>query len=187
MARIADSLRRSNIWVTATFKNDARIVSKAATLHEELIDTLKTSIALDGEFVSLCLFQPLPKIMIQRGDNPLGLSCHEDGLLIMTTVMVRSAEQKTAAYPESQVFLTKLREFAKSTAGDLNLDWEYLNYADESQNPLASYGAGNFKKLAEVALRYDPQQVFQKLCRGGFKLTSPSTWFGKPVDDGDIV
>lgn len=167
-------MRHSNIWFTATFKNDARIVSKAASLHEDLIETLKTSIVPDGDFVSLCLFQPLPKTMIQRGDNSLGLSCHDDSLLFMTTVMVRSSEQKAAAYPESKAVLTKLREFARSTGDDLNLGWEYLNYADESQNPLASYGAENFKKLQEIALRYDPQQVFQKLCRGGFKLTSNS-------------
>lgn len=88
--------------------------------------------------------------------------------------MVRSAEQKAAAYPKSKAFLTELRDFARSAKEDLNLDWEYLNYADESQNPLASYGSENVKKLREIALRYDPQQVFQKLCRGGFKLTSTS-------------
>lgn len=105
----------------------------------------------------------------------MGLSRQkEDGLLVMTTVMVRSAEQKTAAYPICKAFLAKLRDFARSTQGDLNLDWVYLNYADESQDPLASYGAENVKRLREVSVSYDPEQVFQKLCRGGFKLTSTS-------------
>lgn len=105
----------------------------------------------------------------------MGLSSQKyNGLLFLTTVMVRSAEQKQAAYPRCRAFLTRLRDFAKSTDDDLNLDWEYINYADESQDPLATYGRENVQKLREVALKYDPEQVFQKLCRGGFKITSTS-------------
>lgn len=165
----------SNIWVTATFKNDARIVSKAASLHQGLIDTLKTFIVPGGDFVSLCLFQPLPKIIVQAGDNPMGVTRQSgDSLLVMTTVMVRTAKQKTEAHPKCKAFLNELREFARSTNEDLNLDWEYLNYADETQDPLASYGAENVKTLRAISERYDPGQAFQKLCRGGFKL-NPST------------
>lgn len=105
----------------------------------------------------------------------MGLSSQkENGLLFLTTVMVRSAEQKQAAYPECKAFVTNLRDFARSTDEDLNLDWEYINYADESQDPFATYGRDNVKKLREVALKYDPEQFFQNLCRGGFKLTSTS-------------
>lgn len=105
----------------------------------------------------------------------MGLSSQKDnGLLFLTTVMVRSAERKQAAYPKCKAFVTRLREFARSADENLNLDWEYINYADESQDPLSTYGRENVKKLREVALKYDPEQVFQKLCRGGFKLTSAS-------------
>ncbi|KUI53149.1 Bifunctional solanapyrone synthase [Cytospora mali] len=164
-----------NIWFTATFKNDPRIVSKVTSLHQDLVNTLKTTIVPDGDFVSLCLLQPLPKVIVQLGDNPMGLSRQiGDGLLVMTTVMVRTAQQKTAAHPKCKAFLTTLREFARSTDEDLNLDWEYINYTDETQDPLGSYGPENVKKLREVSQRYDPKQVFQKLCRGGFKLTPTS-------------
>jgi hypothetical protein len=105
----------------------------------------------------------------------MGLSRQdEDGLLILTTVMVRTAEQKTAARPKCKGFFRALRDFARSTDDDLNLDWVYLNYADETQDPLGSYGAENVRRLREVSKIYDPEQVFQKLCRGGFKLTSAS-------------
>lgn len=106
----------------------------------------------------------------------MGLSRQsEDGLLVMTTVMVRTAQQKAAAHPKCKAFFTTLREFARSTEEDLNLEWEYLNYADETQDPLGSYGADNVKRLREVSQKYDPEQVFQKLCRGGFKLTPTSS------------
>ncbi|SPQ21596.1 3e209b66-f234-474a-9bba-7620827d6fc6 [Thermothielavioides terrestris] len=171
-----------HIWFTATIKNDARIVSKAASLQEELVNTLKTSVAPDGDFWALCLLQPLPKIMAQRGgnnnNNALGLSRQQhDGLLLQTTVMVRTPEQERMAYPKCKAFIVAVRDFARSTemGEDGNLDWEYLNYADGSQDPLASYGAENVKRLKEVSLRYDPEQAFQRLCPGGFKLAHVST------------
>lgn len=105
----------------------------------------------------------------------MGLSNQSgDGILVMTTAMVRAAHQKTAAHPKCKEFFTTLREFARCTDEDLKLDWEYINYADETQDPIGSYGAENVKKLRETSQRYDPEQVSQKLCRGGFKLTATS-------------
>lgn len=61
----------------------------------------------------------------------------------MTTVMVRIAQQKAAEHPKCKEILTTLRQFARSTDEALNLDWEYINYADETQDPLGSYGDDN--------------------------------------------
>jgi hypothetical protein len=52
-----------------------------------------------------------------------------------------------------------------------NLDWLHINYANETQDVLGSYGAENVKKMKEVAFKYDPQQIFQNLCPGGFKVS----------------
>lgn len=79
----------------------------------------------------------------------------------MTTALVRTAQQKTAAHPKCKKFFTTLRKFARCTDEDLNSDWEYINYADQTQDPLVSYGAENVKKLRETSQRYDPEQVFQ--------------------------
>ena len=85
--------------------------------------------------------------------------------------MVRTPEQEKLAYPHCKAFLEAMRKFASSEIeGDGNLDWEYINYADASQNPLRSYGGNNVRRLKEVARKYDPQEIFQKLCRGGFKI-----------------
>lgn len=170
----------SQIWFTATFRNDPCIVTKAAALHEELVDTLKTSIAVDGDFWALCLFQPLPNILTQRNgsDNALGLARQQhDGLLLQTTVMVRTPEQERMVYPRCKAFIDTLREFARSAemgGEDGNMDWEYINYTDSSQNPVASYGVEHVKRLKAVSLAYDPEQAFQKLCPGGFKLAHVS-------------
>lgn len=46
----------------------------------------------------------------------------------------------------------------------------YQNYADISQDVFAGYGEENLKKLREISKRYDPDQVFQRLQPGYFKL-----------------
>ena len=46
----------------------------------------------------------------------------------------------------------------------------YQNYADISQDVFGGYGEENLKKLREISLKYDPEQVFQKLQPGYFKL-----------------
>ncbi|KAK4184564.1 hypothetical protein QBC35DRAFT_48231 [Podospora australis] len=167
-----------SIWFTGTFINDSRIVKHAASLHEKLVKTLKTTVAGDdGDFWALTLFQPLPKIIATagrgRGGNALGVEYEHDGLILQTTVMVRTAEQKVMAYPHCKKFLEDMREFASCLDGrrDGNLPWEYVNYADATQNPLKSYGEENVRRLKEVARKYDPTEVFQKLCKGGFKIS----------------
>ncbi|KAK3376566.1 hypothetical protein B0T24DRAFT_222372 [Lasiosphaeria ovina] len=50
-------------------------------------------------------------------------------------------------------------------------DWTYLNYADKSQRVLESYGVENVGKIREAARKYDPAEIFQRLCPGGFKIS----------------
>lgn len=47
----------------------------------------------------------------------------------------------------------------------------YLNYADKTQNPLASYGPQNVDYIRKVARKYDPSGVFQTDVPGGFKIS----------------
>lgn len=47
----------------------------------------------------------------------------------------------------------------------------YLDYADKTQDPLASYGSDNIAKMKAVAKKYDPSGVFQDLVPGGFKIS----------------
>lgn len=51
------------------------------------------------------------------------------------------------------------------------IEYKYSNYASRDQDPLASYGAENLAKLKEIAKKYDPNQVFQKLQYGGWKVS----------------
>jgi hypothetical protein len=64
-----------------------------------------------------------------------------------------------------------VQEFARGIDGGL-LEWRYLNYADKSQDPIASYGESNVQFLKDVTAKYDPETVFQTLCPGGFKISA---------------
>ena len=51
------------------------------------------------------------------------------------------------------------------------LPYKYSNYAARDQDPLASYGDENVRRLKEVARKYDPEGVFQELQNGGWLLS----------------
>jgi hypothetical protein len=120
----------------------------------------------------------LPRVIAQRSaetdGNMLGVERQSgNGLLLVAVGMVQTAEQEAFLQPRLWAWVQAVRDFAATLQvgdGDGNLDWIYLNYADASQDPLASYGTENVEKLRSVAAKYDPDQVFQRLCPGGFKI-----------------
>ena len=63
--------------------------------------------------------------------------------------------------------LTLLQE---SAFNDHYLDFLFMSFASSSQYVLGSYGEVNFRKLQEVASKYDAEGVFQTLQNGGFLL-----------------
>ncbi|GAB1204351.1 hypothetical protein APSETT445_003004 [Aspergillus pseudonomiae] len=161
-------------FYTATFANDARIVAKATELHERLVHDLKALIP-DGDFTTQCLLQPLPKAYGQtsarNGGNVMGVQNQRvDGLLFVAIVLLKTPAQQAFAYPRIRAWVAELKAYA-ATIENGNLDWVYLNYADGSQDPLRSYGVENVRRMKLAAAKYDPDQVFQKLCVGGFKIS----------------
>lgn len=62
----------------------------------------------------------------------------------------------------------KVQNLAKER--ELLLDFKCMSFATASQKVLGSYGADNVKRMQEVAAKYDPEGVFQKLQNGGFLL-----------------
>ncbi|KAK9783653.1 hypothetical protein SCAR479_00212 [Seiridium cardinale] len=162
-------------WFTASFRNDTRIVVKASELHDQLVEELKETVP-DGNFITQCLFQPLPTLFAENssstGGNIMGVEQHShDGLIFLAAAMFSTADQEALAYPKVKSWVETVKKYAATIDGG-NLEWTYLNYADESQGPLRSYGEENVRMMKAVSARYDPQQVFQKLCPGGFKISS---------------
>ncbi|KAI1442043.1 FAD-binding domain-containing protein [Annulohypoxylon stygium] len=163
-----------NTFFTATFKNDASIVAKASELHARLVEELQRAVP-DGDFITQCLIQPLPKLYGElskkSGGSIMGVEDQTvNGLLFVAVVMVKTPEQEAFVYPKVKAWVDDLRKFA-STIENGNLPWIYMNYADKSQDVLGSYGIENVMKMKDAAANYDPKQIFQKLCPGGFKIS----------------
>jgi hypothetical protein len=162
----------SNVWFTLTFASDVRIINKAAELHEAFVaDLLKEIPPLD--LGTQNLFQPLPRLFadlgVARGGNVLGLDAiKDDSLLWLLSCTVSTAEQEVILRDKALAFATDLAAFARSVDG--LRDWQYINYADPSQDPIRSYGEANVNFLREVSAKYDPTGFFQTRQAGGFKV-----------------
>ncbi|KAI0595609.1 hypothetical protein F4775DRAFT_585408 [Biscogniauxia sp. FL1348] len=170
---------RYNTWFTLTIKNDQGIMAKVAELHERLVEELKPLIPA-GDFGTQCVFGPLPALVGKRsvaaGGNVMGLErIAGDGILVQMNTMAKTAEHMALIYPRQKAWVEAVRAHAaKDDGGGGDLGWLFMNYADSSQDVLASYGAENVKFMKEVSAKYDPQGVFQTLCPGGWKVSEVS-------------
>ena len=97
-------------------------------------------------------------------------------VFILTTIIVyqayiswQGAQQDSLFQKAGADLVNRIRAYAVSISADN--PYLYLDYADNTQDPLASYGAENVKKMKAAAKKYDPLGVFQKLVPGGFKIS----------------
>lgn len=106
-----------------------------------------------------------------NGGNVLGVS-PGDGNNFIVNLGVQWMEEADDARlnAAAEDFLSQATQLADAK-GLLN-DFIYLNYALPTQNPLGSYGSDNLQLLRDVSAKYDPDQVFQRLVPGGFKIPS---------------
>ncbi len=160
---------------TLSVKNDVSIIIKAVELYTEFVKDIQQSVS-HLTFTTQCLLQPLPTLFGQNsaaaGGNIMGVENQkENGILVVAIAMVETAEQYNLVYPKVKAWLQAVEEYACHMK-DGRLDWTYLNYADASQDPLASYGTVNVEHLRSVSVKYDPGGVFQTLCPGGFKISN---------------
>ncbi|KAI1634838.1 hypothetical protein F4809DRAFT_616394 [Biscogniauxia mediterranea] len=162
-----------NMWFTLSFKNDKRVMKKAVDIHSELVEEFK-SIIPDGDFFTLFIFQPIPplyaKHSVRKGGNVMGLDRIEDNIIMWLGALgVRTPEAEAIGREKMIRWTADLKEYAASVGADS--EWVYLNYADPTQDPLASQGAENVEFMRATALKYDPEGVFQTRAPGGFKIS----------------
>ncbi|KAI9827439.1 MAG: hypothetical protein M1832_004788 [Thelocarpon impressellum] len=118
-------------------------------------------------------FQPLPKlfsdISVSKGGNVLGLQDEPDtNVIFMFDLAWSDASQDAAFTATSKAVLRDINKYTKKQKAFV--EFEYLPYSVIDANPLRSYGSNNLRKMRRVSREFDPNQVFQKLVPGGFKL-----------------
>lgn len=164
----------SNVWFAIAFKNDKALYKKALDMHKEFVADWKAQ-SPDGDFICHGIFQALPTIFsthsIEKGGNMLGLDREVDNaVLFQVQLMVNGVEQEEEGRRRMVEFRETLKQYSVDEEG--GVDWEYLNYADFTQDPLKSYGPGNVEHIRAVAAKYDPHGVFQTRFPKGFKISN---------------
>ena len=155
-----------------TFKNDVRVIGKAVELHHQLVEDMKRDSA-DGDFETQCYFQPFPSIIGQRGTekggNILGVDeLQDNAIVLLGSLAVNGVDQEAMGREKMLAWKDTLEKYSVETGAFV--DYRYINYADASQDVLASYGEKNVQKMLKASKKYDPEGIFQNRMSGVFKL-----------------
>ncbi|APA06370.1 hypothetical protein SS1G_01102 [Sclerotinia sclerotiorum 1980 UF-70] len=156
-------------YMNTVIKADIATLQEASTIYTTALSNI-TSIA--GLIGSLTL-QPYPVSLLQKsvenGGNSLGLSPSDGPLvsiLLLTTWQNKSDDEIIFKTMRGALENIKAAAVAKNTS----VDYVFMNYAADFQDPISSYGDENKRKLQNVSKKYDPEGLFQKGVPGGFKL-----------------
>jgi hypothetical protein len=107
--------------------------------------------------------------MQKNGGNALGLAVAKGPYFVMNmSSRWANAADDAAILKFFSTIIKQVKAEAKSKGVDN--EYIYMNYASQFEDPISSYGAANVAKLRDISKKYDPQQVFQLLHPGHFKL-----------------
>jgi hypothetical protein len=149
----------------------------SSALMQEIIHRwdviLNSTAAIPGLAAWGFTFEPLPTVFTahykDNGGNSLGVSDEDGNMMVLLLSPMWNNTASDALVVKRAEKLLKADDQAAEELGLLKR-FRYLNYAALEQDPLESYGEGNFKNLREVSRKYDPNKNFQRLVPGGFKL-----------------
>ncbi|KAL3474737.1 hypothetical protein BJX99DRAFT_260156 [Aspergillus californicus] len=173
LERFVDFSGKQDTWFTLTFAADPRIVGKAVSVFNALVETFKGPIP-DANFSFQMVLQPLPYCVrarsAERGGNMTGLDrLTDDCIQLVWAVEVETVElNETVSAPLLKKAVGEIEAYARDIGG--YREFLYLNYCDGTQDPFGTYGEGNLRLMKAVSERYDPDGVFQVRVPGGFKL-----------------
>ncbi|KAL4882296.1 hypothetical protein BJY04DRAFT_207140 [Aspergillus karnatakaensis] len=173
------------VFLTLTFRNEARVLEKLAELHEEAVKSVKAGKVVSEEWDVISFLQPFPAVLekVSReararggggnmdGGNVLGLERMggEDHLLYLLFLDWLDEADDDLFHDLGYDLIDKLKAYTQEIGADS--DYVYMNYAGRDQNPLKGYGDDNLQFIAAMARKYDPIEVFQRQVPGGFKVS----------------
>jgi hypothetical protein len=112
------------------------------------------------------LIQPQP---VTKGSNSLGLQPGATDV-VMSTITAGYTNMSDDDLVQNIIQGIVDQHIDLLRRAGLYIPYQYLNYADSSQDPIGSYGPESKARLQAVSKRYDPDALFQRAVPGGFKL-----------------
>lgn len=114
----------------------------------------------------ILLIQPHP---VTNGTNSLGLEPGEkDEVVSVLTAAYTNREDDEAVQAGMQSIINAHKAILEERG--LLMPFQYLNYADVTEDPIGSYGSEIVARLRRLSMRHNPQGLFQNEVPGGFKL-----------------
>ncbi|TVY81095.1 FAD-dependent monooxygenase yanF [Lachnellula suecica] len=118
------------------------------------------------------VFQPIASSAIKacdvKGGNPLGLKAQNHNWFLILADY-KNADDEETIIKSVRTIVDRAEEVSKKNG--TYLPFKYANYSSRDQNALASYGAENLARLREIALKYDAEEIFQRLQNGGWLVS----------------
>ncbi|KAF4506453.1 hypothetical protein G6O67_006538 [Ophiocordyceps sinensis] len=158
------------VTASLTISNDYK------TLREILdaIDEVYNSLAQKEKVDWIVQLIPQPKVQQsyakKRGGNSLGLAnVREDQIVFWLASRWTDPSLDTMMENARRKFIQVSEAVAKKHG--TYSPFLYINFAAPEQEPLCGYGAESVAFLKKTANKYDPNEVFQKLMPGGFKIS----------------
>ena len=149
-------------------RNCASLLSEIFDITDDIVQPIGKT---PGLLYSTLTIQPIPSAITSLGfgKNSLGYG-RNDGPLVNVLIVFGwlNATDDAKFDAASKAFIKRSQDRARQRG--LLYPVEYLNYAASWQDPIASYGASEKKRLQRVSRKYDPAGIFQKAVPGGFKL-----------------
>ncbi|KAL8812463.1 MAG: hypothetical protein Q9223_007289 [Gallowayella weberi] len=161
----------SQFFLTRTYGNDPVFLTQVFQIVNTTLQTFSHAPGLQYSLV----YQPLPSIIASYGaanttsPNALGLN-PAAGPQVLALQAIQWANASDDALITAAAKKIWQQVDALALEKGLQRRWIYLNYANEDQDPIGSYGAQNVEKLRAVSRKYDPTGLFQTNVPGGFKL-----------------
>ncbi|KAH8882878.1 FAD-binding domain-containing protein [Thozetella sp. PMI_491] len=157
------------IYYPISVKADLGILRFARELFFETVVSVTDVSGILPLIAAQGITTPLLQQMRKNGGNALGLDEANGPLYIIHMGATwENIEDDSTIF---QWMTTVLRGItAEAKVRGLHSDFIYMNYANQFQDVISSYGAANKDRLKTIASRYDPTRVFQDLQPGYFKL-----------------
>jgi FAD/FMN-containing dehydrogenase len=175
-------------WQTGMVAHNMDIMEAIDEIMVEHVQRMQTLVAADA-FEMIFQWQPVTagmvRVMNERGGNIMGLEdvvADGDALMYNIVFTVNTKANQDLVLPVAFEMQAAIQ--AKANELGVNKNWDFLNYAHGSQDPLSHYGADNIALMQAVSKKYDPKSVFQTLRKTGFHLPGPLPPRGPPGPAG---
>lgn len=148
---------------TITFRPNKQTLEFACSLFKQI------AVEMVGIAQSTLEIHFLPRYFKLK-DDCYGLAGTGPLVCAVIAFTTNDGEHNGAILQAQERYISQIAEEAKRH--NVDHPFLYMNYAAKFQDVIASYGADNVEFLRGVAAAYDPDQVFQRLLPGPFKLYS---------------